>query len=179
MVAATLLGPTTAIAARPERGTATVLGLGGFGARLVRRFAEAHPRGISRCFVGLVDRSRDNPATYQFEVLGNARGLGGGPLIVVAALGGRDGGPLSRYYADAWTGTWTEKVKAVWILPFDFENRRRPRAMEQLVIWSPCFDEVAVLDNDRFVLDEVESFSVVLERGSRHALSEIRRVAGL
>lgn len=161
--------------ARGNDGRANIVGYGGFGTRLVRELAA--PRAIrERHFCAVMDYEslpdRIGPPTL--ELLGHTFTRLEGPLIVVAGLGSNAGGELSRINARAFRTDFPKlPVRGVLVIPFEFEGRRRHRALEQAAAFDTEFGPAIRIDNHVMTTDGRELLSHFMARVDLIAIARV------
>lgn len=158
---------------------ANIVGFGGVGTRLVRRFA-AEQALPDRYFCALVDYEplpdRVGPTTL--ESIGALPGPVEGPLVVVAGLGRLAGGELSRTWARNFKlHNDNHPVRGVLVLPFEWEGKYRRKALEQAALFEAEFDGVERIDNQALATNGSELMRQFAARVDVLALRKIERAA--
>lgn len=161
-----------------DRHPRLVLGVGTAGSALVKK---ALLKGVLSGSepVWVIDRvSQSDRDQARIRALGTAplSSSATSDLLVVAALGGRDAARLSRAFVSHWPNiARAARRTAIFIVPFDFEGRRRDAAVDQMVGVNPLFHSVTVVDNQRAVGDASESLAVVHARSDVAVFAALRR----
>ena len=167
---------------RGEGAPVNLVGFGGAGHRILRRFVEVHPEARKLCRVDLAARCDVGGAvTDGREPLGLvADDSLGGPYVVVAGLGYGPGGESSFEFASTMRDGWRREVRGVLVLPFEFEGHRRERGVAQAARFLRSFPDSLVIDNERFLGDaDDESLLDIYGRANDTIAEALARLVGL
>lgn len=170
----------------PSHACRSVVGFGGAGGNVVRRFFIRYSELACQHFVSVANRpqgvteARDyTHEDLRFEYL--SKGMPDGadiPLLVVAGLAGIAGGDLSHdYVAHLREGLVGLKVSGILFLPFEFEGRRRDRALRQAENLVRILDGTVVIDLENLARQSSldETLQALFDRADQSAVDQIVR----
>lgn len=149
-----------------------VIGVGTAGSALVT-LAFRERKLLAAGGVCIADRDHEDDRYLVWNVMRERSPDGSDPLVV-AALGGRDGGRLAAILGKRWATDASSAVgTAIFVMPFAFEEARMHRAQSQLAEYSRPFHKTIVLHNENAVLDPTESWIAVHDRSNAKVLAAI------
>lgn len=164
----------------------SVVGFGGAGGRIVRRFVEQHPGLARQHFISIADRPQHGSDAHElthedltWDFLNKRKSDGTEiPLLVVAGLAGIAGGDLSYGYVrqvrEILPGL---TASGILFLPFEFEGRRRDRALRQAENLVRILDGTVVIDLENLARRSSpdETLKAFFDRVDQSAVDQIVR----
>ena len=171
--------PGVALAARRTR----VVGIGGTGCRIATKLREFAPTSsyVSICTVGrsgkYLEPDFEIATWFDTSVSGVedrhiARAIGNATVVlVVAALGGRDGTRLTHHFIRVAKAKGA-RTASVLVMPFEFEGYRRSKAQHAAPEIANIADQVVIIDNQVLFeqFDENSLMAKLLEHANMLAM---------